>query len=259
MIFLSHTHVDKVVVQPIAEALAEEYGREKVFYDSWSIRPGDGIIDRMSAGLGETSFFIFFVSDAALTSGMVSLEWQNALMTAAKGKLRFIPVRLDRAELPAVLRQTRYVDMYENGFALALKEIKTAIAGASSYEPTGPAFENLKVQASQSGDTVEITVSATRHIEPVLRFFVLAANDKDQIDVNAVSEGSFHEGFFPGLASAGGSPLNGFLVQLTRPLTPEFPLKIVVNRKGSTPVQIGGVARSQGTGKPLVILPIHAP
>lgn len=43
MIFLSHNSKDKRIVEPFANKLAEVFGREKVFYDSWSIQPGDGI------------------------------------------------------------------------------------------------------------------------------------------------------------------------------------------------------------------------
>ena len=51
MIFLSHNYKDKDVVGPIAVSLANRYGKENVFYDSWSIKPGDGIINEMNNGL----------------------------------------------------------------------------------------------------------------------------------------------------------------------------------------------------------------
>ncbi len=51
-IFLSHTHADKALVEPIAERLAQAFGRDTVFYDSWSIQPGDGIVDKMNEALG---------------------------------------------------------------------------------------------------------------------------------------------------------------------------------------------------------------
>jgi hypothetical protein len=37
MIFISHTSLDKPLIEPIAIKLASIYGQEKVFYDSWSI------------------------------------------------------------------------------------------------------------------------------------------------------------------------------------------------------------------------------
>lgn len=66
MIFISHTSKDKPIVEPIALRLASIYGEDKVFYDSWSIQPGDGIIDRMTQGMAECKFFFFFVSKNSL-------------------------------------------------------------------------------------------------------------------------------------------------------------------------------------------------
>lgn len=62
MIFISHTAKDKAIVEPIALRLAQVYGQNNVFYDSWSIQPGDGIIDKMNEGLTNCKFFFFFVS-----------------------------------------------------------------------------------------------------------------------------------------------------------------------------------------------------
>ena len=48
MIYISHTKADKPLVEPIAQKIAGVFGQENVFYDSWSIQPGDGIIDRLT-------------------------------------------------------------------------------------------------------------------------------------------------------------------------------------------------------------------
>ncbi len=50
MIFISHNYKDKGIIEPIALRLSKIFGKEKVFYDSWSIQPGDGIIDKMIDG-----------------------------------------------------------------------------------------------------------------------------------------------------------------------------------------------------------------
>lgn len=68
MIFLSHNFKD-----------GDIFGQENVFYDSWSIQPGDGIIDKMNDGLTQCKLFFFFVSNNSLNSEMVKLEWLNAL------------------------------------------------------------------------------------------------------------------------------------------------------------------------------------
>ena len=41
MIFLSHNYKDKPLIREIAQNLEKVFGREKVFYDEWSIQPGD--------------------------------------------------------------------------------------------------------------------------------------------------------------------------------------------------------------------------
>ncbi|HDO1330949.1 TPA: toll/interleukin-1 receptor domain-containing protein [Aeromonas veronii] len=61
MIFLSHNYNDKPVVEQIAIRLMQLFGQDKVFYDSWSIQPGDGIIDKMNKGLGDCELFLKIV------------------------------------------------------------------------------------------------------------------------------------------------------------------------------------------------------
>lgn len=86
MIFLSHNYKDKPVVEQVALRLKSIYGIDKVFYDSWSIQPGDGIIDKMNEWLSNCKFFLFFISQNSLSSNMVKLEWQNALFRISQGK-----------------------------------------------------------------------------------------------------------------------------------------------------------------------------
>lgn len=59
MIFISYTHKDKPIVDTIAQSLSTVFGQENIFYDSWSIQPGDGIIDKMDKGLRKCKFFFF--------------------------------------------------------------------------------------------------------------------------------------------------------------------------------------------------------
>ena len=60
MIFISYSHGEQELVQVIASRLSEIYGKEKIFYDEWSIQPGDGIIDEMNKGLNKCKFFILY-------------------------------------------------------------------------------------------------------------------------------------------------------------------------------------------------------
>lgn len=57
MIFLSHNWKDKDVIEPIAVRLKEVYGEENIFYDSWSIKPGENIIGKMSDNISDDKTF----------------------------------------------------------------------------------------------------------------------------------------------------------------------------------------------------------
>lgn len=61
-IFISYTHRDKSLVTPIAEVIRQTFGQESVFFDQWSIQPGDSIIEEMNQGLSRSKFFLYFVS-----------------------------------------------------------------------------------------------------------------------------------------------------------------------------------------------------
>ena len=100
MIFLSHNWKDKDVIEPIAVRLKEVYGEENIFYDSWSIKPGENIIGKMNEGIEKCKYFFFFISNNSLNSSMVNLEWQSALFKSAKEGIKFIPIKIDNCYPP---------------------------------------------------------------------------------------------------------------------------------------------------------------
>lgn len=112
MIFISHTKKDKPLVEPIALQLASVFGQENVFYDSWSIQPGDGLVDKIDKGLASCKFFFFFVSKNSLQSTFVKLEWQNAIIKATKEQAKLIPIKLDDCLMPGILLSTVYIDYF---------------------------------------------------------------------------------------------------------------------------------------------------
>ncbi|BBM48372.1 hypothetical protein JMUB3933_1888 [Leptotrichia wadei] len=59
MIFISHNYKDKEIIEPLANRLSDVYGKDAIFYDSWSIQLGDGIIDKMNKGLSSINYFFF--------------------------------------------------------------------------------------------------------------------------------------------------------------------------------------------------------
>jgi hypothetical protein len=170
-IFLSHNYNDKPLVEAVALKLAGIFRQDQVFYDSWSIKPGDGIIDQMNKGLEAPEFVFFFVSKNSLASGMVKLEWQTARYSASKGKTRIVPVRIDGSEMPAVLKQTLFIDMHTVGLDAAIAQIVSVTQGNVSFTPQHLCFSNLNyTRTDQADGSIEVVIRASHLIEPNVNF-----------------------------------------------------------------------------------------
>ena len=226
-IFLSHNSADKPLVEPIAIRLAEIFGRESVFYDKWSIQPGDGIIQRMNDGLEAPDFFFFFVSRKSLDSKMVEIEWQNALFRATKGVTKIIPVRIDDAPFPAILSQNLYVDMYGSGLEVALHQIVSVCQGANTFTPHHEDFQNLTWSLVKISDhEFEAIVSASHLLEVNLDFLILTKLSQEQLSVSLSGSGIHRGGYNPNLDFSG-EAWNGFAIApMGGGIKPGFPLRL---------------------------------
>ena len=181
-IFLSHNYKDKPLVEAVALRLAGIFGQDQVFYDSWSIRPGDGIIHEMNKGLQAPDVVFFFVSANSLESEMVRLEWQNALYSATKGATRLVPIRVDGSEMPALLKQTCFIDMHAVGLDAGIRQIVDVAQGGGSFVPKYEDFSNLNHQVVVLDDgSLEVKVSASHMLEPNPNFAFVMMNEESEI------------------------------------------------------------------------------
>lgn len=189
-IFLSHNHQDKEIVEPIALALKSIYGKDRVFYDSWSIQPGDGIIDRMNQGLSAPDFVYYFVSSNSIESRMVDLEWQNALMQHTQGKTKLVPVRVDGAPMPALLMQSHYIDMYSLGISETIRQVLEVCNGGSTFTPKHEKFENIYwVYEMKSDKKITIEVHASRFFDANVKFLFETSLTHDEIGIDCEEAG----------------------------------------------------------------------
>ncbi|MBB3804491.1 hypothetical protein FHR51_000602 [Xanthomonas arboricola] len=248
-IFLSHNHSDKPLVEAVAIKLASIFGQDQVFYDSWSIHPGDGIIDQMNKGLEAPEFVFFFVSANSLASEMVKLEWENALYAATQGKTRLIPVRVDGSDMPAVLKQTLFIDMHTIGLDAAIAQIVNVSQGNASFRPQHQGFSNLTYSAITLADgTLEITIRASHLMEPNPNFAFPMMNEKYEvgwwIKGHPGIQSAFHEQAF-GLAEGGMT--NAVVMRpITGSLTPAHPLTFEFRPRGARTLNLIDVLHDQG-------------
>jgi len=245
MIFLSHTYVDKSLVEPIANRLAKIYGKNNVFYDSWSIQPGDGIIEKMSQGLDASRFFFFFISTKSLSSKMVALEWQNALYKAAKGDIKFIPVKLDKCLIPAVLTQSLYIDLYSNGLEIALRQMIDVIDGENTYKGIDQEFENIHGYVTKvTNSTFVIEFRAEYCLEPVSRYCILVDNDINNISIGCKSDFIGSGGTKEDFKLSNGESHNAFFESVSRGTTPGFPYVVRIETKNGEEIKLAGLMRA---------------
>ena len=247
-IFLSHNHNDKPLVEAVALKLANIFGQDQVFYDSWSIRPGDGIIDQMNKGLQAPEFVFFFASANSLGSDMVKLEWQNALYSATKGKTRIVPVRVDGSEMPPVLKQTLFIDMHTVGLEAAIAQIVNVTQGHASFTPQHQGFSNLSYTKTDTKDeSIEIAIRASHLMEPNPNFGFITQNSEDEIMWSMQNNQAFIGGFNPNAATHAGSTANVITMSpISGSLTPNHPIRTKFMKKGEAPIRIVGVFHQKG-------------
>lgn len=245
-IFISHTAADKSVVEPAALALSRVFGRDNVFYDSWSIQPGDGIIDKMNSGLEDCDCFFLFVSERSLTSEMVKMEWQNALMIHAKRGMRFVPVLLDDCKVPAIFLQKRYIDAFRTGMDVAIRQMIDVASGANIYHEEDATFQNLKAYARLSkGSGVDIEVRAEMMMEPISEYAVVL--ESDSASVTCPGEVFYRSGKGRPIENDRGMKCIPYIVAIDRPTVKGFPFRIRV--EDEAPISVQGVFHAAGEGR----------
>ena len=249
MIFLSHNYKDKPVVEQVALRLVQLFGVDRVFYDSWSIQPGDGIIDKMNQGLADCQLFLFFVSKNSLQSKMVELEWQNAVMKATRGEAKIIPVKLDDCMMPLVLLQTLYVDLFGQGLDVALTQIVDITSGRNIFKPGPQEFSNLRAIVREEDGVLVVECRAEFYLEPISSFLFLVLNDENELEFECLSSGMTYGRFNKNVKLDDGRVFNCQGVRIERPTTPGFPFVEKIKPKVGIAVKLAGVMHEKSQGR----------
>jgi hypothetical protein len=258
MIFISHNSKDKPIVEPIAIRLKEYFGQKNVFYDSWSIKPGEGIVNMMNEGLQNCKYFFFFVSKNSLESYMVKLEWQNAIMRASKGKTILVPVRIDNCEMPALLAQTLYIDIYRNGIEAGIRQIVDLVSSNNTFNVKYTSVKNISAKfLTKTSKEVEIEILANYFMEPIVQYIFATTNRKDEISYTCkncnITESNFLEGI---VSNANGQKLNGILLKFPDVLVPSFSQVARFEALKENPISISGIfhEKKQSDWEPLPLI-----
>ncbi len=256
MIFISHNSKDKVIVEPIAIRLSSIFGQDNIFYDSWSIQPGDGIIDKMNEGLTRCKVFLFFVSNNSLNSNMVKLEWQNAIMKMTNGQTKIIPIRMDNCIIPPILMQSLYIDLFQNGFEVAVRQITDIVLEKNTFTPQFNSISNLIIYRSQKDNKIIFDCIAQYFMEPIVKLSFAMPNDPVKVKMDSDTCGMLTHGYgYDNISCIDGKKYNCLTVTFPQNITPEFPQNLILSSTTDAPLIIIGVLREVKRGE-WVMIPV---
>ena len=121
-VFLSHNAQDKDYVRRLAAAAAATGAH--VWFDEWTIRPGDSIPGAIDEGLRRFNVFALIWSEAASNSQWVRTEMDAALTRWVRDKsVRLVPVVLDLTPVPPLLASLRYIDATDGDHLRVTREL----------------------------------------------------------------------------------------------------------------------------------------
>jgi hypothetical protein len=108
-VFICHASEDKPIARELA-AYLQSRGIE-IWLDELRIKVGDSIVAKINDGVASATHVALLVSTSATSKPWVTREFSAALMRQlADASVRVLPVRLDEANVPAILADIRYAD-----------------------------------------------------------------------------------------------------------------------------------------------------
>lgn len=243
MIFISYNHNDKQLVDMVARQLELSFGMNNIFYDRWSMQPGDSIIGKMNEGLEQYTTFFYFLSTNSLESNMVAKEWQSALMNSVNGNLKFVPIRLDDCNPPAIMKDLVYIDLYGIGIDEAIYQMKSVVNQENNYKPLEDKENLIAILHKKSDFEIEFEIKATMFSVQSVDFAFVCNNPIDEFEVIPLDEQIIYtrgREVFKDYPNGERRYINAIIKTLYRVLTPNKSFRGVLKSKKS-PLNFEGI------------------
>jgi hypothetical protein len=144
VVFLSHQSSDKDIVRIVGQYLAEE--EIEPILDEWSFRKGRSLSKEIELGIGRSTAFVLFWSEAAASSKYVQFEDEMAVAKRIKDDSYLVHlIRLDETPLPErhsfiLWHDWRRGKPGSKMFMKHLDSLKRALLGLPEKPP--PLFKN---------------------------------------------------------------------------------------------------------------------
>lgn len=258
MIFLSHNSKDKDFVNEIAYDLEKEFGKGRVFYDNWSIKPGESIPGAMSDGLEKVTHFFYFLTKNSIESTMVEAEWHAAFIKHANDRnVKFIVVRADEINPPALLAPLKYLDLYINGISNTTQEMIEIINEKWDGSTKVERFKNIIAYFIKRNNELIFFVTAKRFFEPNAPFIILTESQENECSFEPGWPAMHGTQFTKDIVRDGKT--NGFCLDVQTDIRPGSYLKLIF-RKRINSVNIKGLfhSKSSNNNVPIELIEIYS-
>ena len=257
MYFICHAWSDNDISDPIAKRFIIEFGETNVFYDRWNIQPGDSISEGINEALEKCEVFFFMFSRDSLKRAMVEREWKSALSRAIKSKNKFVVVRLDSIDPPAIVDDLSFIDMFSLGTEEALRQMIAVAKGERIIDlGTAKPFRNLVsriIEQSTNQMVVEVIARRFAVLSPMIGVYVpsLGIDDYDVYPAN--KEGMYKAGTCRDRLPDGSVKIEMRQVELVRPIEPGRSLLLRISFR--YPVYSVKVTIYHCTGRAFITVP----
>jgi hypothetical protein len=162
-LFLSHATPDKAWVGVLRDEL-ERLGL-RAFLDERDLKPGEDFVLALSDGLRLSRFLVLVVTPHVAERPWIAREW-TAFLAEHNAAPRLIPVLLEPAELPALLKPVQRLDATHRDAARVARDL-AALVGRPGELPPGDARrlfigQDLVFVLERDGENLAVTDPAGR-------------------------------------------------------------------------------------------------
>jgi hypothetical protein len=130
-VFLSYVREDSDIVLKVAHGLRAAGIQVWMDHD---IKAGDNWREMIERRLSSATFVVVFISKSSADSQWVRREWMIAMLRQMSGErgARILPVLLEKADVPPLLRQFQWLDMRDKNYHIGIQKLVETIHHWSS-------------------------------------------------------------------------------------------------------------------------------
>ncbi len=129
-VFISYSSKDHEFVEKLSISLVQK--RINIWLDKWEMQPGDSLIDKIQAGITNSSFLLVVLTNNSVQSEWCKKELNSGLMRELEKKeVVVIPVLKEDCEIPLLLKEKVYADFrtdFEDGMNSLIKPLQHLIS-----------------------------------------------------------------------------------------------------------------------------------